>query len=82
MYPPGWSWASTTSAPPVPLIVNSRPPLALTKAAAVSRLGEHGLRFLFFTYPHSGRGRLLYPRYDGDLGLISPIGDSHEEGAW
>jgi hypothetical protein len=30
---------------------------------------------LFFTDSASGRGRLLYPRYDGDLGLITPIGD-------
>jgi len=77
VYPPGWSWSPPTiSAPPVPIIVNSRPTPTLTEATAVSRLCEHSLRFLFFTDPATGRGQLLYPRYDGNLGLITPIGDS------
>lgn len=38
----------------------------------VSRLCEHGLRFLFFTDPATGRGQLLYPRYAGNPGLGCP----------
>lgn len=85
MYPPGWSWSPTPNSPaapapvPVPLIVNSRPTPVLTEAAAVRRLCAHGLRFLFFTDPASGRGRLLYPRDDGNLALITPIADHHGE---
>jgi hypothetical protein len=56
----------------VPLIVNPRPTPTLTEAAAVSRAREHRLRLLFFTDPDTGRGRLLYPRHDGNLGLLAP----------
>jgi hypothetical protein len=73
VFPPGWSWSSQLSAPPVPLVVNSRPTPALTETTAVRRMGEHRLRLLFFTDPASGRGHLLYPRYDGNLGLITPV---------
>jgi hypothetical protein len=73
VFPPGWSWSSNLSVPPVPLVVNSRPTPALTEAAAVRRIGEHRARLLFFTDPTSGRGQLLYPRYDGNLGLITPV---------
>jgi hypothetical protein len=61
------------SVPPVPLVVNSRPTPALTEAAAVRRIGEHRAQLLFFTDPTSGRGQLLYPRYGGNLGLITPV---------
>ncbi|ODR12083.1 hypothetical protein AWC26_15185 [Mycobacterium shimoidei] len=81
MYPPGWSWSAPTTRPPVPLIVNSRPTPTLTEAAAMHRMCAHHLRFAFFTHPDSGRGRLLYPRYAGNLGLITSIDDSDEEGA-
>lgn len=73
MYPPGWSWSPPAGTPPpVPLIVNSRPTPVLSEGDAVTRMCEHGLRFLFFTNPNTGRGQLLYPRYDGSLGLIAP----------
>lgn len=73
IYPPGWSWSPPTEAPPpVPLIVNSRPTPVLTEVDAVTRMCEHSLRFLFFTDSNTGRGQLLYPRYDGSLGLIAP----------
>ncbi len=78
VYPPGWSWSPPAVAPPVPLIVNSRPTPALSEAAAVDRVCEHGLRFLFFTNPVTGRGQLLYLRYDASLGLITPNNDSAE----
>jgi hypothetical protein len=80
VYPPGWSWSPAGSVPPVPLIVNSRPIPVLTEAAAVGRVCEHGLPFLFFTDLSTGRGHVLYPRYDGNLGLITPIGDGNEGG--
>ncbi|WP_433685302.1 sigma 54 modulation/S30EA ribosomal C-terminal domain-containing protein [Nocardia sp. CA-119907] len=54
------------------LTVSPRPPPVLSEDTAVERLCEHGLPFLFFTDPADGRGHLLYRRYDGDLGLISP----------
>ncbi len=78
-FPPGWSWSPADSGPPVPLIVNSRPTPTLTEETAVRRARAHGLRMLFFTDPASGRGQLLYPRYDGDLGLITPIGDDQRD---
>jgi len=27
---------------------------------------------MFFTDANTGRGKLLYPRYDGNIGLIAP----------
>jgi hypothetical protein len=80
MYPPGWSWSPPPGAPSVPMIVNSRPTPTLTEAAALGRVCEHGLQFLFFTDPATGRGQLLYPRHDGGLGLITPIGGATEDG--
>ncbi len=71
---------SRPSRPPVPLIVNSRPTPVLTQAAAVDRAREHGLPFLFFTDQATGRGQLLYSRYDGNLGLITPTGDGVADG--
>ncbi|HEX9832564.1 MAG TPA: sigma 54 modulation/S30EA ribosomal C-terminal domain-containing protein [Mycobacterium sp.] len=73
MYPPGWAWSPAAATPPVPLVVNSRPIPALNEPAAVHRLREQSLSFLFFTDPATGRGRLLYARYDGGLGLITPV---------
>ena len=79
MYPPGWSWAPPLGAPPpVPLIVNSRPTPILADDDAVTRISEHGLRFLFYTSPNTGRGQLLYPRYDGSLGLVIPTAAHHD----
>lgn len=78
MYPPGWSWAQATGTPQMPLIVNSRPTLTLSEADAVHRMCQHNLRFLFYNDPATGRGQLLYPRYDGNLGLIIPIRDVND----
>lgn len=73
MYPPGWAWCPPAGAPLVPLIVNALPTQTLTETAALDRMRQHGLRFLFCTDPATGRGQLLYPRYDGNLGLITAI---------
>jgi hypothetical protein len=70
MHPPGWPRTSPTG--PVPLIVNPRPTATLSEAAAVNRIRTHGLPFLFFNDPTTRRGRLLYPRHDGNLGMITP----------
>jgi hypothetical protein len=36
---------------------------------------------LFFTELHTGLGQLLYPRYDGNLALITPIGEDNQDDA-
>ena len=65
----------SASSGPVSLVVNPRAVPALTEGDAVHRVCQAQLRFLFFSDPASGRGRLLYPRYDGNLGLITPLGE-------
>lgn len=79
MCPPGWSSLPPTGVPPVPLVVNSRPTPTLPEDAAVARLREHSLQFLFFTDPATGRGQLLYPRYDGNLGLVTPLANTSRD---
>ncbi|WP_433560341.1 sigma 54 modulation/S30EA ribosomal C-terminal domain-containing protein [Nocardia sp. CA-151230] len=54
----------------LPMTMNPHPTRILTESAAAVRLCGHGLPFLFFTDADDGRGRLLYRRYDGDLGLV------------
>jgi hypothetical protein len=55
-----------------PLTVNPHRVPTLTEAQAADRLADGWLPFLFYTDPVSGRGRLLYRRYDGHLGLVLP----------
>lgn len=40
---------------------------------AVAHLNRAGEPFVFYLSPTSGRGRVLYRRYDGHYGLITPI---------
>ncbi|MFE5289969.1 sigma 54 modulation/S30EA ribosomal C-terminal domain-containing protein [Nocardia sp. NPDC056611] len=54
-----------------PLTMSPRPTREFTEAEAAARLCAYGLPFLFFTDPSDRRGRLLYRRYDGDLGLVA-----------
>ncbi len=56
----------------LPLTVNPRTTPTLTADYAAHRLAEAWLPFLFYTDLGTGRGHLLYRRYDGDLGLIRP----------
>ncbi|WP_405162437.1 sigma 54 modulation/S30EA ribosomal C-terminal domain-containing protein [Nocardia sp. NBC_01499] len=56
----------------LPLTVDSEPAPILDEERAAHVLCHHGLPFLFFTDQASGRGRLLYRRYDGDLSLVEP----------
>ncbi|KJS63277.1 ribosome hibernation promotion factor [Streptomyces rubellomurinus] len=46
---------------------------ALTVAEAAARLDLGGLPFVFFTDAATGRGNVLYHRYDGHYGLITPV---------
>ena len=46
------------------------PRLSVTEAAA--RLEAAGQSFLFFVNTATGRGNLIYHRYDGDYGLLTP----------
>ncbi|WP_327002177.1 sigma 54 modulation/S30EA ribosomal C-terminal domain-containing protein [Dactylosporangium sp. NBC_01737] len=62
--------ASGTPAP----TVNSRRTPVLTPAAAATHLAEGWLPFLFFTDEGTGRGGIVYRRYDGGVGLLGPAG--------
>jgi len=59
-------------APSPGLIVNTAAVPDLSVAEAVSRLDLTGLPFVFFTDAATGRGNVLYHRYDGHYGLITP----------
>ncbi|WP_277395998.1 sigma 54 modulation/S30EA ribosomal C-terminal domain-containing protein [Mycobacterium camsae] len=72
VFPPGWAWSPGVSGPQVPLIVNSRMTPTLSEPDAVRRACDHSLRLLFYTDRETGRGQLLYPRHDGNLGLLVP----------
>lgn len=48
------------------------PAPVLTPEEATERLDLSGFPFVFFTNSQTGRGNLLYHRYDGDYGLITP----------
>jgi hypothetical protein len=56
----------------LPLTVNPRTIATLSPAEAADRLEAGWLPFLFFTNVSTGRGNLLYRRYDGQLGLVGP----------
>lgn len=64
---PGRTWTTA-----VPLTVSEEPAPRLTVAEAQTRLDATGLPFLFFAEPNTGRGRVLYRRYDGHYGLVRP----------
>jgi ribosome-associated translation inhibitor RaiA len=54
--------------------VSPRPAALLTLEEATFRLNETGLAFVFFRDDVTHRGCVLYHRYDGHYGLISPAG--------
>ncbi|MFR9802343.1 HPF/RaiA family ribosome-associated protein [Pseudonocardia sp. RS010] len=58
----------------VPVDVSPHPPPALTTVEACERLGLLLLPFLFFLDADRGRGAVLYRRYDGHYGVITPAG--------
>lgn len=55
---------------PGALTVNPIPTRCLSERAAIERLCGFGLPFLFYTDSDECRGRLLYRRYAGGLGLV------------
>ena len=54
------------------LSVSTAPVPTSSVAEAVSRLHLTGLPFVFFNDTATGRGNVLYHRYDGHYGLITP----------
>jgi len=58
----------------LPLTISSQPAARLTLERAKERLSLLGLSFLFFVDVDQGRAAVLYHRYDGHYGLISPAG--------
>jgi ribosome-associated translation inhibitor RaiA len=58
----------------LPLTISQQPIPCLTVEQATDRLGQLGLPFLFFIDAAQGRASVLYHRYDGHYGLITPAG--------
>ncbi|MEU5990020.1 sigma 54 modulation/S30EA ribosomal C-terminal domain-containing protein [Spirillospora sp. NPDC047418] len=54
----------------VPLSVSPHPAPRIGEREAIERLEALGLPFLFFADAGTGRGRILYHRYDGHYGLL------------
>jgi len=54
------------------LSISAQPAPRLTVVQAVERIGLLGLPFLFFVDTSRDRGSVLYHRYDGHYGLITP----------
>jgi ribosomal subunit interface protein len=61
--------------PPEPgrMVLEPSPP-RLTEEEAVARLDAGGEPFVFHVDPATGRGRVLYRRFDGHYGVIVPAG--------
>jgi ribosome-associated translation inhibitor RaiA len=58
----------------LPVTISPHPVPCLTEEEAANRLGLLGLPFLFFIDAAQGRASVLYHRYDGHYGLITPTG--------
>ena len=58
----------------LPATISSQPAPCITVERATERLGLLGLPFLFFIDAAQGRASVLYHRYDGHYGLITPAG--------
>jgi Sigma 54 modulation/S30EA ribosomal protein C terminus/Sigma 54 modulation protein / S30EA ribosomal protein len=56
------------------ITVSAVPAPRLSTREAESRLEEFGQPFVFFVNTDTGRGNVIYHRYDGDYGLITPAG--------
>jgi hypothetical protein len=56
------------------LTVSAQPAPVLTVDEAVDRLAVTALPFMFFCDAATRRGAVLYHRYDGNYGLITPAG--------
>ncbi|OBG61809.1 HPF/RaiA family ribosome-associated protein [Mycobacterium sp. E735] len=58
----------------LPVTISSQPLPCLTEEGAEDRLAMLGLPFLFFIHAVYGCASVLYHRYDGHYGLITPAG--------
>ncbi len=56
------------------LAVDLRPTQKLADEEAANRLDVSGAPFIFFRQSKTGRGAVLYRRYDGHYGIIEPAG--------
>ncbi|OBH49876.1 HPF/RaiA family ribosome-associated protein [Mycobacterium mantenii] len=56
----------------LPVTISPQPAPSLSVEQAIERIGLLGLPFLFFVDTARGRGSVLYHRYDGHFGLITP----------
>ncbi|PBC78758.1 sigma 54 modulation/S30EA-like ribosomal protein [Streptomyces sp. TLI_235] len=77
--PTGYRLARTIAAAPprgcaAPLTVSPHGAPRVDDRQAVQRLVGAELPFLFYAHPADGRGRVLYRRFDGRLGLITGSG--------
>jgi ribosome-associated translation inhibitor RaiA len=76
--PTGYRLACTAAVPEstrpaaVPLTVSSAPAPCLAISEAIERLEVSRQPFVFFVDPDTERGTVLYNRYDGHYGLITP----------
>lgn len=66
---PGHTWRTRAAMTTCPY-----PASRLSLAEAVERMNLTGWSFVFYADPATGRGRVLYRRYDGHYGLITPVG--------
>lgn len=76
--PTGYRLARVLPVPPpapntIPLTVDPRPAPPLEPEQAMSRLDETGLGHLFFTDPATGRGQLIYRRFDLRYALLKDV---------
>jgi hypothetical protein len=55
----------------IPIEVTPGPP-TLTEAEAIEALEVADAPFVFFTDADTGRGRVVYRRYDGHYGIVEP----------
>lgn len=78
--PTGYRLARLASGPrwlglsQVPMTLSPHPAPTMTLAEAGQRLETTGLPFVFFAHAKTGRGCVLYRRYDGNYGLVRPAG--------
>ena len=64
--PPTWA--------PVTLVIT--PAAVLDTAEAIERLDAGGERYVFYSDRDTGRGRVVYRRYDGHYGVVGPAADA------
>jgi hypothetical protein len=70
--------SDTAAAAPLRGVVHSHHIPIFAEADAVHRVRDDAVPFVFFTDKATGRGRLLDCRYDANLGLITPIGNTSQ----